>query len=170
MNEINYQIIEYSNRYKENVEDLLVKLQEFIVSIDSEDVQIVNPKYKSDYLSFVLSNINDNNGALYIATYKQNVIGIIAGYIEPKDEEDKLTNRCPIRGIVTDLFIEEPYRHNGIAKTLFSKIEKFFYSCGCEFVIVNVFAPNKSAFDFYTSIGYTMRNIEMQRRINQFKE
>lgn len=161
-----YQIIKYNNKYEEDVTALLVGLQEHIVRTDPECVQIIHQDYIKCYLDLLLSVINNNDGIIYLAIHKQRPIGLIAGYIEPKDEEDRLTNRCPARGIVSELYVDESHRHKGIAQALFSKIEEYFLTIGCEFVAVNVFAPNISALEFYRSIGYKERNIEMYKRLD----
>lgn len=167
MSNLNFQIIQYIDKYKEDANNLLIRLQEHIVKIDPERVQKLNTDYKNEYLNYVISKVNSNNGVIYLATHNQITVGMIAGYIEPKDKEDRLTNTCPIRGIVSELFICETYRHKGIAKSLFATIEEYFQSYGCEFVAVNVFAPNVSTFDFYKSLGYAERNIEMYKKLKQ---
>lgn len=160
-----YQILEYDKKYRNAVTAIMVRLQEHIISVDSECVQIMHHDYIRNYLDLVLSTIKNNNGIMYLAINNHTPIGLIAGYIEPKDEEDRLTNRCPVRGIVSELFVDETHRRKGIAQSLFVKIEEYFLSAGCEFVAVNVFAPNVSAFEFYKSLGYEERNIEMYKRL-----
>ena len=40
------QIVEYENKYLEDVKDLLVELEEYIVSIDKDYLDQVHPKYR----------------------------------------------------------------------------------------------------------------------------
>lgn len=39
-------IIEYEEKYLDDVRDLLVELEEYIVSIDKDNLDIVHPDYK----------------------------------------------------------------------------------------------------------------------------
>ena len=94
-------------------------------------------------------------------------VGFIAGYIEPKDEEDIITNRCPKRGIISDLAVTAPRRGSGIGKDLMNAIERYFMEMNCEFVALDLFAPNDTAKKFYDSLGYTPRNIELYKRIKR---
>ena len=42
-------IIEYDKQYDEDVKDLLVELQEYIVSIDKEKYNIITKDYREEY-------------------------------------------------------------------------------------------------------------------------
>lgn len=109
--------------------------------------------------------LTDNSGVVYLASVDDSVVGMIAGYIEPKDDEDRITNRCPKCGVIADLVVSCSLRSNGIGQALMTKIEAFFMEHGCEFVAVNVFAPNENAIRFYEKTGYAPRNIELYKRI-----
>lgn len=43
------QIVEYENKYLEDVEDLLVELEECIVSIDKDHLDQVHPEYREKW-------------------------------------------------------------------------------------------------------------------------
>lgn len=43
------QIIEYENKYLEDVKDLLVELEEYIVSIDKDNLDQVHPEYRKKW-------------------------------------------------------------------------------------------------------------------------
>ena len=45
-------IVEYNNQYAEDVKDLLVELQEFIVSIDKEKYNILTAEYREEYFKW----------------------------------------------------------------------------------------------------------------------
>ena len=38
-------IIEYEDKYLEDIRDLLTKLEEYIVSIDKDNLDVVHPEY-----------------------------------------------------------------------------------------------------------------------------
>lgn len=160
-------ITEYCARYEKESRVLLYQLQEHLVNIDDEHVQIHTANYGEAYLSFLLRNIQNHHGTIMLAIKKPNVIGLVAGWIEEKDEEDYLTNRCPKRGLITELVVAPSMRSRGVGKTLITQMEKRFAEQDCEFVAVDVFAPNKEAIRFYESSGYRPRNIELYKRIQR---
>ena len=43
------QIVEYENKYLEDVKDLLVELEEHIVSIDKDHLDQVHPEYREKW-------------------------------------------------------------------------------------------------------------------------
>lgn len=158
-------IIKYTNQHSQ-IEHLLVELQEYLVSIDPEKVQVIDEQYGKKYFQYLLRQIKENHGIIFLAYSDNDAIGLIAGYIEPKDEEDEISNRCPKRGIISDLIVSATSREKGVGGHLMKSIENYFSEQGCEFVAVNAFGPNTTAKNFYDSLGYIPRNIEYYKRIN----
>lgn len=159
-------IVPYANE-KQQVINLLVELQEHLVFVDDESVQTIDDEYGERYFAHLQGLVKKNDGIVLLAVSESGVEGFIAGYIEPKDEEDRITNRCPRRGIISDLAVAANQRGNGIGKELMNAIERYFMEKNCEFVAVNLFAPNDTARKFYDSLGYTPRNIELYKRIKR---
>ena len=60
-------IIEYENKYLEDVKDLLVELEEYIVSIDKDNLDQVHPEYREKMAILDLEEVKNNNGKCYIA-------------------------------------------------------------------------------------------------------
>ncbi|MCD8116588.1 MAG: GNAT family N-acetyltransferase [Oscillospiraceae bacterium] len=160
------EIVPYSNE-KQQVVNLLVELQEYLVSVDEESVQTIDNEYGEKYFIYLQELIKKHDGIILLAVSGSEVDGFIAGYIEPKDEEDVITNRCPRRGIISDLAVTAPRRGSEIGKDLMSAIERYFSEMNCEFVAVDLFAPNDTARKFYDSLGYTPRNIELYKRLKR---
>ncbi len=159
-------IVPYSNE-KQQVVNLLIELQEHLVSVDDESVQTIDDEYGETYFAYLQRLVKKNDGIILLAVSEREVDGFIAGYIEPKDEEDSITNRCPRRGIISDLAVTTLRRGSGIGKELMNAIERYFMEMNCEFVAVDLFAPNDTARKFYNSLGYTPRNIELYKRIKR---
>lgn len=137
---------------------LLVELQEHLVSVDDESVQTIDDEYGETYFAYLQRLVRSNDGIILLAVSESGAEGFVAGYIEPKDEEDRITNRCPRRGIISDLAVAAPRRGSGIGKELMNAIENYFMDMNCEFVALDLFAPNDMARKFYDSLGYTPRN------------
>ena len=151
------QIVEYEYKYLENVKDLLVELEEYIVSIDKDHLDQVHPEYRGKMAVLDLEDVNNNNGKCYLAVENNKAIGLIMGCIFPYDEYDYLDYKCPKRGEITELIVTNKIRSKGIGKELINKMEEYFKSVGCEYVIVDVFAYNENAIKFYDKNGYHSR-------------
>lgn len=151
------EIIEYEDRYLENVKDLLVELEEYIISIDEDNLDYLHPDYREKMAIIDLEEVKKENGKCFLAIEKGKAIGLIMGVIPPYDEYDYLDYKCPKRGIITELVISRHLQSKGIGKQLMICMEDFFKSKGCEYILVDVFAYNKNAIDFYNKQGYHSR-------------
>ena len=151
------EIIEYKKKYLEDVRDLLTELEEYLVSIDKDDLDQVHPKYHDKMAILDLLEVKKNKGKCYLAIEDNKVIGLIMGIIPPYDKYDYLDYKCPKRGIITELIVSSKVRSKGIGKALMEKLENYFKSCGCEYILVDVFAYNENAIKFYDKLGYHPR-------------
>jgi ribosomal protein S18 acetylase RimI-like enzyme len=150
-------IIEYEEKYLEDVRDLLVELEEYILSIDKDELDQLHPEYREKMALISLNEVNKNNGKCYLAIDKSKVVGLIMGTIPPYDEYDYLDYKCPKRGRITELIVTSKIRSKGVGQLLITKMEEYFKSVGCEYVILDVFAYNENAIKFYEKKGYHSR-------------
>ena len=151
------QIIEYEDKYLEDVRDLLNELEEYIVSIDKDELDQVHPEYHEKMALIDLEEVKNNNGMCYLAIEEDKAIGLIMGTIPPYDKYDYLDYKCPKRGIITELIVTSKIRSKGVGQALMDKIETYFKSNECEYVLVDVFAYNENAIKFYDKKGYHPR-------------
>ena len=150
-------IIEYEDKYLEDVKDLLVELEEYIVSIDKDNLDQVHPEYRDKMAILDLEEVKNNNGKCYLAIENDKAIGLIMGCIPLYDEYDYLDYKCPKRGRITELIVSKNVRSKGIGNMLISKVEEYFKSVGCEYILVDVFAYNNIGINFYNKCGYHSR-------------
>ena len=151
------QIIEYEDKYLEDVKDLLVELEEYIVSKDKDNLDQVHPLYRDKMALIDLEEVKNNNGKCYLAIQNNKAIGLIMGYISKYDEYDYLDYKCPKRGRITELVVTSKIRSKGIGNMLINKMEEYFKSVGCEYILVDVFAYNNIGINFYNKCGYHSR-------------
>ena len=137
------QIIEYEDKYLEDVKDLLVELEEYILSIDKDNLDQLHPKYRDKMA--ILDFENDK------------AVGLIMGIIIKFDEYDYLDYKCPKEGEITELIVSKNVRSKGIGNMLMNKMEDYFKSLGCEYILVDVFAYNENAIKLYDKNGYHSR-------------
>ena len=159
------EIVEYEEKYLEDVRDLLVELEEYILSIDKDDLDQLHPEYREKMAVLDLEEVNDNDGKCYLAIEEDKVIGLIMGCIPQYDEYDYLDYKCPRRGEITELIVTDKVRSNGVGRKLMDKMEEYFKSVGCEYVLVDVFGYNEKGINFYNKNGYRTRMETMIKKI-----
>ena len=147
-------IIEYDMQYDEQIKDLLVELQNYLIDIDDWHTQVMLPEYRENSFKMDMKKIEKQNGKIYLAIENDIVIGLIMGVVEVKDEIDKLTNDCAKTGSVIELIVKNNIRGNGIGKSLLEKIEEYFKSINCKRINIEVFGPNKKGLNFYKKNDY----------------
>ncbi len=159
-------IIEYDEKYLEDVKDLLAELEEYILSIDEDDLDQLHPDYRDKMALLDLQEVNENNGKCYLAIENDKAVGLIMGIIKKFDENDYLDYKCPKEGEITELIVTNKIRSNGIGQELMNKMEEYFKSVGCEYILVDVFAYNKKGISFYDKQGYHSRMYTEIKKIN----
>lgn len=159
-------IVEYENKYLECVRDLLTELEEYIVSIDKDNLDMVHADYHEKMALVDLEEVKNNNGKCYVAVEKDKVVGLIMGTIPDYGEFDYLDYKCPKRGIITELVVTSEVRSSGIGKLLMDEMEAYFKDNNCEYVLVDVFAYNDNAIKFYEKRGYHSRMYTNIKKIN----
>lgn len=150
-------IIEYEEKYLEDVKDLLVELEEYILTIDKDNLDQLHPEYRDKMAILDLEEVKENNGKCYLAIENDKAIGLIMGTVVSYDKYDYLDYKCPKKGEITELIISKKVRSNGIGQQLMKKMEEYFKSINCEYIIIDVFAYNESAINFYRKQGYHTR-------------
>ena len=152
-------IIEYEDKYLEDVKDLLVELEEYILTIDKDHLDQLHPEYRDKMAILDLEEVKNNNGKCFIAVEDNKAIGVIMGTIPPYDEYDYLDYKCPKRGEITELIVSKNVRNSGLGQQLMEKMENYFKSIDCEYVVIDVFAYNNLAINFYNKQGYHTRGL-----------
>ena len=151
------EIIEYRDEFKEDCKDLLVELEEYIVSIDEDNLDQVGIEYRDKMLGYDLDELKKYNGICYIAVEDNKAIGLIMGLIREWDESDYLDYKCPKTGAVTELIVSKNARSGGVGKALMEELENYFKGLNCEYITIEVFAYNRNAEEFYNRRGYHAR-------------
>ncbi len=158
-------IIEYDSIYDEQIKDLLVELQNYLIDIDDWHTQILLPQYKEGMFKIDKNKVDKQNGKIYLYVEKNVVEGLIIGIVEEKDEIDKLTNDCAKTGSILELVVKSSIRGQGIGKILLEKMEEYFKSINCKRINIEVFGPNKKGLNFYEKNNYIVRDMIVSKKI-----
>ena len=158
-------IIEYDSIYDEQIKDLLVELQNYLIDIDNWHTQILLPEYREEIFKMDMNKVKQQNGKIYLSVENNIVIGLIIGIVEGKDEIDKLTNDCAKTGAILELVVRNDVRGQGFGKTLLEKMEEYFKSINCKRINIEVFGQNKKGLNFYEKSDYIIRDMIVSKRI-----
>ncbi len=158
-------IIEYNDKYLDDVKDLLVELEEYIISIDKDGLDQLHSDYRDKMAIVDLKDVKTYNGKCYLYIENNKAIGLIMGTIPPYDENDYLDYKCPKRGEITELIVTSKIRSKGIGNQLINKMEEYFKSEECEYVIADVFAYNENGIKFYSKNEYHSRMETMIKKL-----
>ena len=160
-------IIEYNEKYLEDVKDLLVQLEEYILTIDKDNLDQLHPDYRDKISMLDLEEVDRLNGKCFLAIENNKAIGLIMGYIIEYDEYDYLDYKCPKTGEISELIVTKNIRSSGVGKLLMNKMEEYLVNEGCEYIKVDVFAYNENAINFYSKNNYHNRMHIMIKKVGE---
>ena len=146
-------IIEYDSRYDEQIKDLLVQLQQYLVDMDKEGYNLVGSEYRDKYFKTC-------NGKIFLYKDNEKIAELIIGIIN-NDETDRYDFRAPKRGRITELVVDKESRGKGIGKKLLNAMKDYLKSIDCEKILIAVFGYNESAIRFYKENGFHTRMMDM---------
>lgn len=161
------EIIEYEEKYAENVKDLLVELQEHLVEVDYWHFQVMKESYRENCFKRDMEAVRTREGKIYLAKENDVIVGLVIGTIPPKDDEDRDTNTCARNGRVLELIVSKKSRGKGTGELLLKKIEEYFKEMNCENIGIEVYGPNTRAYSFYDRNGYKPIDYILMKKIDK---
>ena len=157
-------IIDYNSKYDNDIKDLLVELQEYIVSIDEDGYNIITDEYREIYFAKTMKEVKDFQGKMFLAVEDDKAIGLIVGLINNEDEHNYYF-KAPKRGRISELVVSRKYRSKGAGKQLMDTMEDYFRLVGCKAILLEVFAYNKNAKMFYNKRNYHGRTEDIMKEL-----
>lgn len=159
------EIIEYNRKYENDAKDLLTELEEYIVSIDEDNLDRVGEDYHEKMLEVDLEEIDRFNGKCFLAIEDDKAVGLIMACIREWEASDYLDFKCPKTGKITELIVTKNTRSSGIGTKLIEKAEDYLISERCQYITIEVFAYNDNAITFYNKHGYHNRMYTMIKKV-----
>jgi ribosomal protein S18 acetylase RimI-like enzyme len=160
------QIGEYKVQDRQAIVRLFDDFQEFLVDLDPLGRLQKPSRYGEAALSRTLEQIAESKGVFYIARENEHVIGCVVAVILPPVAIDDVGVVPATRGRITELYVDSRFRGRGVGQLLMAKAEKYLIESDCDFIKVEVFAPNTRAHDFYNRLGYQDYDIDMLKDCN----
>lgn len=153
-------IVEYSEKYDEQIKDLFMELQEHISNLDKEKYNIVTEECREELFNKTLKEIEEYQGKMYLMLQDNSVVGLVVGIIN-NEEINSYDFKAPKRGRISELIVSKNCRSNGIGSKLLSHMENYLKNVGCKSILIGVFAYNDLALKFYERNGYHIRMTDM---------
>lgn len=159
-------VIEYETKYDEQIKDLLVELQNYIVSLDKEKYNIIISEYREKCFEETFEEISKYQGKFLLAIDNDKIVGLIIGLIN-NEECSEYDFKAPKRGRISELIVTKNCQARGIGSNLLKVMEKYLESIGCEDILIEVFGYNELAIKFYNKYGYHTRMLEVTKKLKE---
>jgi ribosomal protein S18 acetylase RimI-like enzyme len=135
--------------------------QDYLIAIDPLQRLRRLPKYGQSYTKRFINSVKNKEGKVFVAFKEKQLIGFIGGVIEKQTKIDLLGCVPSKDGRILELFVSPAFRSKGIGKMLMSKMEDYFNKKQCTTIRLELLASNNLVHDFYKSMNYTDRTINM---------
>ncbi len=124
-------------------------------------------KLAEDYLQTMLSNVQDNNGEIFISFIKEQPAGFIS-YHYVNDDTVFETDDSNHYALISDICILSKYRNQGLSKSLFDTVFKNLAAKKFEGrVRLSSLADNEIANKTYLKYGFTPYEIIYEKIIGE---
>lgn len=158
-------IIGYENAMRGSVQDLLVELQSHLAVLDKRGVIVMKDNYRDGYFGYVMNEVQTHNGRIFVAVQNERAVGVVVCKIFQGDKEAEFTTSCPKIGFISDMVVTESLRGRGIGKALLRHAEEYFRNSRCEYVQLEVFAPNVNAIKMYETAGFETNCLFLSKKL-----
>ena len=140
----------------------MAALQAFECTIEANRVE--PGAIRGQYIDYLLAECEKSDGCLLVAEQQGRVVGFVCVLCGVVSQE--IVEKDRNYAYVTDLVVLEPYRRAGIGADLMRAAESRAQARG-QRIRVGVLAANSGAHRLYRSLGYSDREIVLEKRIGE---
>jgi ribosomal protein S18 acetylase RimI-like enzyme len=119
------------------------------------------PDVADIYRGWLTTRARDPKSVFLVAEVEQKVVGFLIGTVERAIPIYRLSEY----GFLHDVWVEEPYRHEGIARQMTMLAIERFRALGMTQVRLETAALNDIARDLFVSCGFRISAVEMMYEI-----
>jgi len=162
---MNCKIEFYQQQYAVEVYKFFEDFQDYLVNLDPLKRLKRIPGFGEKVLEKTVKEVAQKQGVFYVALVGDKVVGFVVGVLEGQSDEGLLNAHPGIMGRVTELYVDDSFRGQGIGTKLMSKVEQYLKRKDCDYIWVEVFLPNVKTHDLYKKLGYQDRDIDMIKKL-----
>ena len=120
------------------------------------------PEMATDHIDYLLELAQRSKGQAFVAKLDDQLVGFLFVVIESLDEGDvHLIERYRRYGVVTDLYVADEARHQGVARRLIDAAERHVRQAGLSRLLITTLAQNQIAQEAYARLGYESYTVTM---------
>ena len=113
------EIIEYADKYKEWVNSLIARLQNFERTIESD--RLPGEEMTEKYLDHIVSECRKKDGKIYVAKMGEEIVGFVSAWVE--NGKGYVVSEKEQWLYVSDIFVAPEFRGKSIATLLIDHME-----------------------------------------------
>ena len=162
MNEV--QITLYADQDRQSVIDGISDLQE--VERALANTRRPGPEIADPYFEQLKKEVAEKSGAIFVAHIKQKVVGFVACFVEHDDNVAE-TPESTTFGYISDAWVSEEFRGQGIFKSLNAKAEEYLLQQNMVLARITVLAKNEPALRAYERTGYESEEISLVKKLKK---
>jgi ribosomal protein S18 acetylase RimI-like enzyme len=118
----------------------------------------IKPNIQEMYAHWLPQRVTDQTSVFLVA---ERDAGRLVGYLVATTEEELPIYWVPECGYIHDIWVEQPYRHEGVGKQLVMEALARFKEMGVHQVRLETAAQNDAARQMFTSCGFRTATVEM---------
>src|SRR5262249_54566511 len=123
------------------------------------------PEIGKQYAEMLTRVAAERDGCIIMARADAGAVGFACAWIE-EDDDPLIRDDARIHAYVSDIFVDENWRRQGIASLLMDELEAKMRSCRCPRTQVCSKAANQLAVACYTARGYRPYEIVFAKRLD----
>ncbi|AFY75259.1 acetyltransferase [Synechococcus sp. PCC 7502] len=139
---------------------LIEQVTDFHKSLDTERYNFL-PNQGQLYENWLRRLIKDSRHLCLVAETKSDSNVLLVGYMVSTLETEIPIYHLKEYGYIQDLWVEEPYRHQGIARQMVKQTIDHFRQLGVKQLRLNTLVANDAAFKLYSACGFRTSTFEM---------
>lgn len=120
------------------------------------------PEMAADHIDYLLDLAQQSEGQAFVAKLDDQLVGFLILIIESSDEGDvHLVDPYRQYGVVTDLYVAEEARHQGVGGHLINAAEEHVRQAGLSRLLITTLTKNQVAQKAYARLGYESYSVTM---------
>jgi ribosomal protein S18 acetylase RimI-like enzyme len=145
----------------------IVKYVEAIQEHERIAVPVLKPgrEIGTDYAQFLIHAAAERNGCILMARAGTVAVGFGSAWVE-QDDDPLLQEDARTHAYVSDVFVEDAWRRQGIGLRLLGALELEMRSRGCRLIRICSKAANRYALACYEKAGYLPYEIMFAKRLD----
>jgi len=116
------------------------------------------------YTEKLVNTIANQQGVIFLAKTDTDTVGFVCAWID-EDDDLLLSEDARTHAYISDIFVSEDWRRQGVATLLLQAVETEMRQRGCQRIRICTKAANLSALTCYKANGYSAYEIVLSKRL-----